>query len=56
MTELKPCPFCGGTLLVIGQTTYNDFYYVKCTECRAHGCEKREEAEALKAWNERVEI
>ena len=57
MTDLKPCPFCGGEASV--QTTYG--YGVSeafCLDCGAHtghppgGCT---EAEAIAAWNARAE-
>ena len=49
--ELKPCPFCGGTHLVYGQTNYISTkgyycYYIKCKTCFAQGPESKTEARA----------
>ena len=71
MTELKPCPFCGGEAesysyeaerdifdsrsLGYVDTEYFDMWGCWCKECEAMIPEKRTEAEAIEAWNRRVE-
>lgn len=56
MSELKPCPFCGGK--ADAQNTYAiGVWEAFCTVCGAHtgypagGCT---EAEAIEAWNRRA--
>lgn len=61
MTELKPCPFCGGEDLEIDHApTYDvrhpDVYEVHCVECGGRGGEGWTEAEAIAAWNTRAEM
>jgi len=61
MSELKPCPFCGGEQAI--KTRYigygspglgsHDEYRVVCKECRASSDEYKSEAEAIAAWNRR---
>lgn len=57
MTELKPCPFCGGTNLKIKGGIGK---YVRCLDCDngAHFPERgstANEGDAIKAWNTRAE-
>lgn len=51
MSELKPCPFCGGraklTVWTASATT------VGCADCGAH-FDTRTKAEAVAAWNARA--
>ena len=50
MTELKPCPFCGGFAVV--QALYGGAY-IECGTC---GCSTQrfiEIDDAIKAWNNR---
>ena len=54
-TELKPCPFCGGTVSVV--KVNNIWYRVCCDDCP---CEMgrywfHSRAEAIEAWNRRAE-
>lgn len=57
MTELKPCPFCGG------EAEYRAAKYVRtvfkhsvvCLECFASVPPKASEQEAIEAWNTRAE-
>lgn len=67
--ELKPCPFCGGRKF--HQNTKAKGYFIKkaaaragkdtsnhltrCTKCGAKGPLKHSEAEAITAWNTRVD-
>ena len=60
MSDLKPCPFCGGeaqtTLRNIGDSG-EDFWSVECfdPECGCDFCLYHTEAEAIEAWNTRAE-
>ena len=61
VTELKPCPFCGGKAVMETFTTSfekHPRYRVRCTEkgCRvALDWDWFEEEEAQKAWNNRTD-
>ena len=50
MSELKPCPFCGGKAECF---TVNSASWVYCTDCRCEtwGCDTPEEA--IATWNKR---
>lgn len=52
MSELKPCPFCGGKAECF---TVNSASWVYCTDCRCETwvCDTPEEA--IAAWNRRAE-
>jgi len=52
MTELKPCPFCGGNSEV--HVTEAEYWYVICLECGTISGIYSSEDEAMKAWNRRV--
>ena len=66
MTELKPCPFCGGEAepIVARVDESTKTYSVICTQCytgifrpRMKGmewCAYRTENEAIDAWNKRT--
>lgn len=56
MTELKPCPFCGGKAKIM-KMGYPHWIY--CLDCgaRVHGRvvgEKEGEEASIKAWNRRT--
>lgn len=56
MSELLSCPFCGGKAEVnnpFGDTA--GLWYVICTECAVCCGFENTEAEAVEAWNTRVE-
>ena len=52
MTELKPCPFCGGKAKLRG---YQIDFRVMCPECggRAKLCSTAEET--IESWNRRAD-
>ena len=58
MTELKPCPFCGGKAEL--KTFWGGFHIrryinvVQCTSCRANSGEWKIKPKAIEAWNRRV--
>lgn len=62
MSKLKPCPFCGGTHLIIQkdideQITLGDanpLYQVFCVNCYANVGWDESIASAIKSWNRRV--
>ena len=58
MSELKPCPFCGGkatSVLYHNRNLSFIRYFVKCQHClvATENYEKRETA--IKAWNRRAD-
>ena len=58
-SELKPCPFCGGTNAYIASNCYGQ-HYARCPECGAvvWGNDKediRSKKEIVKLWNRRAE-
>jgi Lar family restriction alleviation protein len=56
MEELRKCPFCGGEV-GIGriQAGKEVCYRVSCKECSGSGAWFHTVAEAIAAWNRRVE-
>lgn len=54
MSELLPCPFCGGEARTSGEAFENTILsLVYCTSCGAAGGYRHTEAEAAEAWNTR---
>lgn len=51
-SKIKPCPFCGGDAHTVWQDIL-DLWYVVCTKCGATIDFKREQTEAIEAWNRR---
>ncbi len=60
-TELKPCPFCGGTDIEIYSYDPYDGYQGNltrwCAVCTSCGCEydKEEKSAVIEAWNRRAD-
>jgi Lar family restriction alleviation protein len=58
--DLKPCPFCGSTDVVVGyrDTEYMGFFFFACQNCSTQGpCVKHGdhyESRATEAWNTRA--
>lgn len=50
MTELKPCPFCGGE----ARTMHAPDNWVECTECHAMSAMHTMMERAIEEWNRRV--
>ncbi len=59
MSELKPCPFCGGEAEIVHKPSGFDdldFYWVKCKdECVTICNPETSEEEAIEVWNTRYE-
>lgn len=59
MSELKPCPFCGGKAIGTPSCKPEWVYEIKCTDCGAKvkklaicpSCARRK---AIEAWNRRA--
>lgn len=55
MTELKPCPFCGGKAKILKMTFGGVSYQVICGSCSANLDQRfAYEDEAIEAWNRRA--
>lgn len=54
MTELKPCPFCGGEARYTEKSRFH-IGWVYCPGCGAASGYYNTEAEAIAAWNTRAE-
>ena len=57
MTELLPCPFCGGEAEVLTAESMNGGYLfgIMCNDCLSRGDVYDTEAEAIAAWNTRAQ-
>lgn len=57
MSDLKPCPFCGGKAEMLTAESMNGGYLfgIMCNDCRSRGDVYDTEAEAIAAWNSRAE-
>ena len=62
MSELKPCPFCGGTASIRAVTPVHDpniraygygGYYPMCNDCLTTGNNYSTYEKAAEAWNRR---
>ena len=57
MTELKPCPFCGGYSTKVMQTfagRKRDEFEVFCEKCLSSGPVEDNRYSAIAAWNRRA--
>jgi len=56
MTELKPCPFCGGEAETLtAESMYGGYLFgIMCNDCCSRGDIYDTEAEAIEAWNTRA--
>ena len=52
--KIRPCPFCGKTDQKV-KPVWKYYYFVACLNCKAAGPVRKEEEEAIAAWNERQE-
>ena len=57
MSELLPCPFCGGEAETLtAESTHGGYLYgIMCSDCRSRGDVYDTEAEAIAAWNSRAD-
>ena len=56
MTELKPCPFCGGKAIFCGGSLQDSRrVYIACEKNCVEQCHIRNRKEAIEAWNKRYE-
>ena len=57
MSDLKPCPFCGGEAEMLTAESMNGGYLfgIMCNDCCSRGDVYDTEAEAIAAWNSRAE-
>jgi len=53
--ELKPCPFCESYQVGIVVGYCEAVNSVRCYDCKANGPYKKTKADAITAWNTRVE-
>lgn len=53
MTELKPCPFCGGEVI---EYVRRDFAYIGCVRCSVAMQEGESKQELIERWNSRAEV
>lgn len=58
MTDLKPCPFCGGEAQRSSNVAYDnqadfEWFEVKCPECGCSTAMYATTSEAIEAWNAR---
>lgn len=57
MADFKHCPFCGSTNISCADAGYKtDVWFVQCEDCGATFPHFDSEAEAVEAWNRRVEV
>lgn len=52
-TELKRCPFCGGTEIIVDND--QGLYFVYCEQCVCQTTLYRDKENAIEAWNRRTE-
>lgn len=63
MTELKPCPFCGGSARMHSDYSERNsayYFYIQCQNCYARSktikteMDEKDNEKAVKAWNMRA--
>ena len=54
MSELKPCPFCGGEAEAYVSPAKDGWNYVFCKKCQTSVDNYDTAAEAIEAWNRRA--
>ena len=55
MSKLKePCPFCGHIDLTV-KNVWQTYKFVACNTCKAGGPVRKNEQEAIKAWDVRAD-
>ena len=58
MTDLKPCPFCGGKSKLkrfrSKYALFNVAYYVECSVCKVRTTMTFDPGEPIEAWNLRA--
>lgn len=55
MTELEPCPFCGNEYISVIPSVDKIVYWCKCEECGVETSCYENKADAIQAWNRRVQ-
>lgn len=53
LSEVKPCPFCGGDDITLATSYNNKFYNAECNACGACTAVHSSEIEVVQAWNTR---
>jgi Lar family restriction alleviation protein len=54
VSELKPCPFCGGEATVRNEAARRP--WIECIDCRAATNLRDHLEDAIELWNRRVEV
>jgi len=56
MTDLKPCPFCGGEALLHKSSQFGALWKVSCKNCDAGPHGQLREIDAERLWNNRAAL
>lgn len=51
--DVRECPFCGSTRYRV-KPVWKTYFFVACLDCKAGGPVRRNEEEAIAAWNGRA--
>lgn len=54
MSALKPCPWCGDSVLEVRESVVTGAQWVACTGCGVSSQEAPDEPAAIAAWNRRA--